>query len=384
MEPVNFLQIDLLQQPRSNATFKKSIFKSTSANVQVIVADPPWESILLAANHHQDTYNLISSEDMLALFRRLNTWFVPNAREQVGELYLWFTNDKFDLALECLNAAGYRWVGLNSWHKGRLDGQPMALSPFRGNTEFFLVGRKSLANDNLTMKTSRGFVAPPYSAEHSSKPLEFYTQFLPFSAESRGFTFGKPWSQVLKCDLFTRHSQEGFISIGNQYRGPRTIKAAPQVLALPPPPPPPLEKNAQDVFQFLAELEDISNQIKPLKKRCRDELPNLRDPGVLKGCAQAHPFFDIDLVTEDLALASMPKQFKPNLNTTSTTTAITSKIIVGALVDVNTGQKLHAAKVIKMIGDRALVEWTQKRRGFASQEWVTQDCIKGKGAQVPL
>ncbi len=355
--PDNFLQMDLFRPSRSDQAFKRAIFKSASVNVQVIVADPPWDSIYLAAHHNKNTYPLASPEELLALFRRLDCWFVPTAREQTGELYLWFTNDKFELALECLRAAGYQWVGLNSWHKRCVDGQPMKPSPMRGNAEFFLVGRKSWTND-FRMQASRGVMAEPYLKEHSSKPLEFYTQFLPFLAESRarGRIFGKPWSRVVKCDLFTRHAQEGFISVGNQFRGVRTSA-----------------DDKEDISQFLQELEEITAPItersKPLKKRERGEAPLPAGPLVSpifltrdgRLLEMQYLVVDIDLVFED-----SQKRLKP------------TEITPGAFVDVYTKKKIHTAKVVQIRDGRVMVEWTNKRKGFAFQEWVAQDSLQLK------
>lgn len=320
--PARFLEMDLLSVTMENRhAFQEMVCQGR--NMQVVVADPPWESTFLATNHSQDTYKLIDSRRLLDIFTAIKTWFVPTEKERVGELYLFFTNDKFQLALDCLNMAGYTLVGMNSWHKATKDKRPMAISPYRGNVEMFLVGRKSWKNESLTFKTSRGFVAPPHTAAHSSKPLEFYTEFLPTLAQHRGM-FDKPWSQVAKCDLFTRHAQEGFVSIGNEYHGPRT-----HVL-----------KTMSNISEAVTDLVSvsISESERNGKKRTRPQ---------------------VKIITES---------FKRRTKTT--------RFIVDQDVTVLGPRKVQwKATVLETEKEKLLVKWKTPKPGWAKQEWVSQDMI---------
>lgn len=197
-------------------------------NPRVIVTDCPWECDFLASNHDKDTYALAPEAKLLQLFRTIRGWFTPTEDEPNGHLIVWFTNDKLELALRCLIEAGYTYIGINSWHKATYEGVPYKMSPFRGNVEMFIIGEKLVGDAESLCKTQRGFCAPPFITMHSSKPLEFYTVFLPFFAKAN--MYGRPWEQVEKVDLFTRHSQHGFLSVGNEFYGrrsdsvPRTLR----------------------------------------------------------------------------------------------------------------------------------------------------------------
>lgn len=212
VKPCVFLKTDLFDMD--------AVSKLPVSNPQVIVLDCPWECIFLASDHHENTYKLASSTKLLQLFHQIRTWFTPR-KGQVGHIFIWFTNDKLELAMQCLAAAGYKYIGINSWHKATQEDVPYKLSPYRGNVEMFLVGEKRTPGTESLCKTQRGFCAPPYVSMHSSKPLEFYTEFLPFFA--RNNLYGKPWSKVEKVDLFTRHSQDGFLSVGNEFVGRREL-----------------------------------------------------------------------------------------------------------------------------------------------------------------
>jgi N6-adenosine-specific RNA methylase IME4 len=194
--------------------------------VQLITADPPWESTCLHSGHAESVYKLIPDKDMIHFFASLKKWFTPTKTCPVGLMVIWFCNDKFDLSLKCLNAAGYDLIGINSWHKTRLNDEPLGLNMFRGNVELFMVGRKQLKKGNGKIHTSRGIIAQPFSDSHSSKPLEFYTEYLPFLVKNLILkkTSGRTYENIQMCDLFTRHSQKGFVSMGDEFEGERVTQ----------------------------------------------------------------------------------------------------------------------------------------------------------------
>lgn len=104
----------------------------------------------------------------------------------------------------------------------------------KGTCERFFVGRKTFGkevnaddwkdvvlNDTANLYTSHSFSAPVFdSLMHSSKPLEFYTNFLPKFVEVYA-KFEKKFSFYRKLDLFTRQTHPNFLSVGLQYNGVR-------------------------------------------------------------------------------------------------------------------------------------------------------------------
>lgn len=223
VEPFAFVETDLLDT--------ECVSKLRVRNPQVMVTDCPWPSNTLASNHDSTTYKLASRGKLRRLFLQVRDMFTPTADQRVGHLFIWFTSDMLEFALELLRLAGYTYIGINSWHKATLDrNKPYKMSPHRGNAELFLIGEKLFAGESR-VETSRGFCASPFISKHSSKPLDFYTKFLPFFARNQ--LYGRPWAEVEKVDFFSRHSQGGFLSVGNEFYGrrdPSIAQARPSVL----------------------------------------------------------------------------------------------------------------------------------------------------------
>lgn len=156
---------------------------------------------------------------MLKFFRdEVSLFYTPSRTDPSGNLFLWFTNDKMFLAIQCLEAAGYTLVGIDSWLKARKDGGHFDMSRYRGDCEHFLIGKKKLNGVPSHFHAARGLLAPPATSTHSSKPDQFYTRYLPEYAKKIA-NYGKPWGKVKKLDIFRRDIQVGFLCLGNQYHG---------------------------------------------------------------------------------------------------------------------------------------------------------------------
>lgn len=193
-------------------------------NYQVVVADPPWATAHVPKDHDKTTYALIDDDRMLDFFaERVRHLFAPTKADPIGYLFVWFTSDKLELAMQCLAAADYTYCGLNSWVKATMsEGLPHKGSQRRGNCECFLVGKKELVPTPY-VRTFRALLAPPAVTTHSSKPSEFYTRLLPHDLYLP--YGGKPWSKVHKVDIFRRTIEPGFVCVGNQYHGEDPIQS---------------------------------------------------------------------------------------------------------------------------------------------------------------
>lgn len=349
---MSFIKLDLMKCPTKKleelACGKAPQSKQKGRGVQVIVADPPWDSVVLSNTHSNDTYQLLSEQDLLRFFRKISKLFVPTAEMPVGDIFIWFTNDKFDLAVDCLRASGYEWIGMNSWHKACIDGRPMKMSPYRGNTEFFLVGRKQLSSQDTTFQTSRGIVAPPFSqTEHSSKPVEFYTEYLPFHAESRSLVYGRPWSQVRKCDFFTRHSQEGFVSFGNEYVGPRLLLSPEKLIDF-------LSPSLATAKKSPDKIESRSRKAEVTKTTTNTTTTTIK--------------FDIVIEPFSLCGTNHKKRARSDSLLSEKTNHKMTKVVVDGKWD---------AFLLQNKGEQALVKWALPQKGYAEEEWVDKDCIEG-------
>lgn len=308
-EPARFLELDLVANDLTPHKLQHMVCGSSKQNYQVIVADPPWMSTCLPTDHHDTTYELISSDKLLGLFNAVDRLFVPSESMPLGEMFMWFTMDKFELALECMQVAGYNLVSIHSWHKTCRDGTPMKMSPHRSNVELFLVGRK-LWNADADFRTTRGFSAPPFLQMHSSKPVEFYTEYLPIRAPH----YGREWAKVKKLDLFTRHSQHGVLSMGNEYFGPRIQPEKPTIVRNP----------ATTIKRIRSEYQPISEEYNKMMKKRQ--------------------------------------------------TARRPKFQVGDIVRVLGQNSSWEAKVLRTT-DKVYVEWVKPQRGAAPKDWVEFDNI---------
>lgn len=200
----------------------------------VITMDPPWKTSIIRS----DAYNTESDQEMLDFFsKRVSKLFTPNSQEKEGFLFLWYLNNKRTFSLRCLYAAGYELIADETWNKTTNEGNDRAMSLYRGTAEHFFVGRKRFGNevndndwknvvlnDGANLYTSHSFSGAPFHSNlHSSKPLEFYTDFLPtfLKIYASSLKFHSSFKKCRKLDLFTREIQPGFLSAGLQFHGVR-------------------------------------------------------------------------------------------------------------------------------------------------------------------
>jgi N6-adenosine-specific RNA methylase IME4 len=202
-------------------------------NFRVVCMDPPWKTSIIRA----DAYNTEDDTLMLNFFEtRVASLFQPCSTDSEGYLFLWYLNSKRTFALKCLYAAGYELVADETWNKSNLDGNDRGMSRYRGTAEHFFVGRKRLGeetnkndwknavlNDSARLYASHSFSATPFdNAFHSSKPLKFYTDFVPtFIATYAKFSYHPSFKRCKKIDFFTREIQPGFVSAGLQFNAVR-------------------------------------------------------------------------------------------------------------------------------------------------------------------
>ncbi len=97
----------------------------------VLYQDPPWPErgggqIKRGADKH---YDLMDVDAIVDLFRTFGEWSAPDAH-----LYCWVTNNYLQAGLDCLKAAGFRYVTICTWVKDR----PGLGQYFRGKTEHVL------------------------------------------------------------------------------------------------------------------------------------------------------------------------------------------------------------------------------------------------------
>lgn len=200
----------------------------------VICMDPPWKTGIIRS----DAYNTEDDQKMLDFFsNRVSKLFTPSEKEKEGFLFLWYLNNKRSFSLRCLYAAGYEIIADETWNKTTNDGNDRLMSLYRGTAEHFFVGRKKLnhhvnpndwkkvvLNDDVNMYASHSFSGAPFSSMmHSSKPLEFYTDFVPtfLKIYASHLVYHESFKKCRKLDLFTREIQPGYLSAGLQFHGVR-------------------------------------------------------------------------------------------------------------------------------------------------------------------
>ncbi len=133
---------------------------------RTIVADPPWRysngTVPQGGVEHQ--YGTMAPEDIIALP-------VAGLAAPDAHLYLWVTNLHLreGRPFEILDAWGFRYVTLLTWHKLG----PIGLGYyFRGETEHVLFGVKGRSPIEPRLRERNHFAAS--KGRHSEKPDRFY------------------------------------------------------------------------------------------------------------------------------------------------------------------------------------------------------------------
>jgi N6-adenosine-specific RNA methylase IME4 len=164
---------------------------------EIIYADPPWNEsgggkIKRGADRH---YPLMKTKEIMALQ-------VPSANN--AHLYLWVTNNFMADGLKVMEAWGFKYKTMITWHKDRFGlGQY-----FRGQTEHCLFGVKGM----IPYKTENGkrqqgttvFEAP--RNKHSQKPIEMI-RLIEKVSDREGFN---------KLEMFARERRQGWDIWGNE------------------------------------------------------------------------------------------------------------------------------------------------------------------------
>ena len=173
---------------------------------QIIYADPPWKEtgggkIKRGADRH---YDLMATKEIMFL----NVKYITDVN---AHLYLWVTNNFISDGLKVMEAWGFRYITMITWHKDRFGlGQY-----FRGITEHCLFGVKGFLPykimDGKRCQGVTGFTAK--RTRHSQKPEEMRQMIEQVSCR-------KGANQI---ELFARESHEGWDAWGNELEEPDIV-----------------------------------------------------------------------------------------------------------------------------------------------------------------
>lgn len=176
-----------------------------------IVADPPWwyssnVGITTASRNREslpgaaEQYDTMRNAEILAMP-------VANVAADDAHLYLWVTNPRLYRSpvhddgigpIEIMEAWGFRYVTLLTWHKLGTMGMGFY---FRGDTEHVLFGVRGKAPIAPELRVSNFFAAP--KTGHSRKPDRFYEIVERVSPEPR-------------LELFARRRRYGWDVLGDE------------------------------------------------------------------------------------------------------------------------------------------------------------------------
>lgn len=175
-----------------------------------VVVDPPWAIKLtsdmkriLQGSHLRDSLDYKTmSEDELREFP------IDDFAADKAMLFLWCTNSKLingrpcmQVAFELLEHWGFKFRITLVWKKSHGFG---VWHPFRGITEFVLLGTRKMHNCPPYGRYSNVFEYP--ITKHSEKPAGFYQMLRQCTPKPR-------------IDVFARRAHEGFHGWGDEYVG---------------------------------------------------------------------------------------------------------------------------------------------------------------------
>ena len=158
---------------------------------KTIYADPPWNEagggkIKRGADKH---YQLMRTEDIKNLP-------VQDIADNECWLYMWVTNNFLKEGLDIMEHWGFKYITNLVWAKNTIG----LGYYFRGQHEICLFGKKGnlkplVKNESTLVKANK--------AEHSKKPIEFYTKI---ENQSHG----------PRIELFARNIRKGWDAWGNE------------------------------------------------------------------------------------------------------------------------------------------------------------------------
>ena len=167
----------------------------------IIYADPPWKEcgggkIKRGADRH---YDLMPTKEIMGLK-------IPGICNNNAHLYLWVTNNFLQDGLKVMEAWGFKYKTMITWHKDRFGlGQY-----FRGQTEHCLFGVKGMI-PYKTMNGKRQQGTTVFNADrqkHSVKP-EKMVELIEKVSDRPGFK---------KIELFAREHNLGWDVWGNEVK----------------------------------------------------------------------------------------------------------------------------------------------------------------------
>jgi N6-adenosine-specific RNA methylase IME4/ParB-like chromosome segregation protein Spo0J len=162
---------------------------------ETIIIDPPWQMEKIerdvAPNQVAFEYPTMNEEE-------LAEFDVPSIASDDCHLFCWTTHKFLPSAMRLIEAWGFRYVYLGTWHKNG-GFQPFGLPQY--NSEFYVYARKGTPRFSDTKQFFTCFHAQ--RREHSRKPDEFYDVI-------RRVTDGP------RIDVFSREPRDGFDQFGNE------------------------------------------------------------------------------------------------------------------------------------------------------------------------
>jgi N6-adenosine-specific RNA methylase IME4 len=162
---------------------------------ETIVIDPPWQ---MEKIERDVAPNQVAFEYPTMSEAELSEFDVPSIAADDCHMFCWTTHKFLPSAMRLIEAWGFRYVYLGTWHKNG-GFQPFGLPQY--NSEFYVYARKGTPRFADTKQFFTCFQAS--RREHSRKPDEFYDVI-------RRVTDGP------RIDVFSREARDGFDQFGNE------------------------------------------------------------------------------------------------------------------------------------------------------------------------
>lgn len=162
---------------------------------ETIVIDPPWQ---MEKIERDVAPNQVAFEYPTMSEIELSEFDVPSIAADDCHMFCWTTHKFLPSAMRLIEAWGFRYVYLGTWHKNG-GFQPFGLPQY--NSEFYIYARKGTPRFSDTKQFFTCFQAS--RREHSRKPDEFYDVI-------RRVTDGP------RIDVFSREARDGFDQFGNE------------------------------------------------------------------------------------------------------------------------------------------------------------------------